>query len=123
MQSIYINKKESFVVHFYNTSMKIEKKGRLPEEIAYNEVVSFKLKKGKKQIMLTIFIVFISFIMPSLLPRKVFKVYDQLLIELKNEKIITYQVRRSIDIDKVNEVINYIRQRKSIKFLYFFLKG
>ncbi|WP_205860402.1 hypothetical protein [Polaribacter sp. 11A2H] len=57
----------------------------------------------------------ISFFTATRMPLKIFKVHDQLLIELKDKKILNYQIARNIDENEVRKVVNYINQ-KHIKY-------
>ncbi|MGY0408365.1 MAG: hypothetical protein ACWIPJ_08440 [Polaribacter sp.] len=110
MQNILIDKEDSFVVYFYDTYVEIERKGRLTQKIAYKELVSCKFKKGKREILATIFVVFISLITSMFRGIKMYKANDQLLIALKNKKTLSYRIHRDIDKNKINRVVHLIRQ-------------
>ena len=108
MQSILISKEELFVFHFYESNLEIERKGRLKQNILYEDVLRCELRKGKNQItgtlLIGLFIVVLQLI-PGL-PKKIFKEHDQLLIFLKNKKTLIYQLGRDIDENEVNKVMN-----------------
>jgi hypothetical protein len=111
MQSILVNKKDSFIFYFYNISMKIEREDIVTKEVFYKEVLVCQHKKGKQQLLATLLVTIISLFSPDLVPRKIFKVHDQLLIELKDSSILSYQLGRDIDEYALKKVMNYIKQR------------
>lgn len=76
MQSIIVNKEDSFVFHFYDTYIEIERKGESTQKIAYEKVKNCELKKGKPQILSTIFVGFVSLITGMLRDMKIYKEYD-----------------------------------------------
>jgi hypothetical protein len=115
MQSIIIDKEDSFIFHFYDTYIEVERKGKSTQKIAYEEVKSCALKKRKTQVLSTIFVGFVSLITGMLRDIKIYKEYDQLLIEFKNKRTLSYQIHRSIDKNIVNKVIGFLKQKS--KFL------
>jgi hypothetical protein len=111
MQSITVNKEELFVFHFYDTHLEIERKGEAIKKIGYEKVKSCELIKGKPQILATIFVGIVSGITGRWRDIKVYKEYDQLLIELKTKTTLSYQMHRSIDDNIVHKIIDIIKQK------------
>ncbi len=62
--------------------------------------------------MLTAFIavVFLLFVIPGI-PKKIFKVRDQLIIDVKNKPQLKYQIAKDVDLDKVNKAVDLIQQQ------------
>ncbi|MDG1803983.1 hypothetical protein [Flavicella sp.] len=111
MKSILVNKEELFVFHFYDNYLEIERKGRLTLNILYEDVVRCELKKGETQITGTLLVGFFVLVLQLIpgIPKKIFKEHDQLLIQLKNKKTLSYQISRNIDRIKINKVVNSIK--------------
>lgn len=111
MQSITVDKENLFVFHFYDIYLEIERKGEATQKIAYEKLKSCETKKGKPEILSTIFVAFVSLITGLLKDIKVYKEYDQLLIELKNKKILVYQINKGTDKAIIDKIINLIREK------------
>ena len=117
MQSIIVYKKALFVFHFYDTYLATERKGEATQKIDYDKLKSCELIKGKPQILATIFVGIVSGITGRWRDIKIFKEYDQLLIELNNKTTLSYPINKDHDKDEIHKVIGFLKQRSKYKLL------
>lgn len=113
MTSILIAKEDSFVFDFYESFVEIEKNGRSKEKLFHHEIQNCEFKKGKKRVLLTVVIavVFLLFVIPGI-PKKIFKVRDQLVIDVKNKPQLKVQIANDVCMHNVNEVVHLMKQQR-----------
>jgi len=112
MKKIVLDKESNFVFCFLDSNIIIEKRGKLKEDISYKKISNVGLLNGERQVVFSLLLNFLAFIMCfELALLKMFRKKSILKIDLFLGKSIEYRIDNNINTDTIQEVLDCFQSR------------